>query len=103
MRFHVRAGVLAHEREIAQPIEIDLTVHRAADSDALLDYRRLYAIARDIAVADPIDYLETIADRIALGVLALDGVERVRVAVRKPHVAIGGPLDFAEIVVEYGA
>ena len=32
-----------------------------------------------------------------------EGVERVRVAVRKPHVALGGPLDFAEIVVEYRA
>ena len=103
MRFHVRAGVLAHEREIAQPIEIDLVVRRAPDSDAILDYRGLYAIVRDVATADPLDSLETIGDRVALGVLALDGVERVRVAVRKPHVALGGPLDHAEIVVEYRA
>ena len=103
MRFHVRAGVLAHEREIAQPIEIDLVVRRSPDSDAILDYSRLYAIVRDIVTADPLDYLETIADRVALGVLALDGVDRVRVAVRKPHVALGGPLDHAEIVIEYHA
>lgn len=103
MRFHVRAGVLAHEREIPQPIEVDLVVRRAPDSSAVLDYRRLYAIVRDLASADPIDYLETLADRVAVGVLALDGVDRVRVAVRKPHVALGGPLDFAEIVVEYRA
>jgi len=103
MRFHVRAGVLAHEREIPQPIEVDLVVRRAADSDSVLDYRHLYAIVRDVASADPTDYLETIADRIALAVVALEGVDRVRVAVRKPHVALGGPLEFAEIVVEYRA
>ncbi|MEO7711432.1 MAG: dihydroneopterin aldolase [Gemmatimonadaceae bacterium] len=103
MRFHVRAGVLPHEREIPQPIEVDLAVRCAADSDSVLDYCHLYAIVRDVASGDPIDYLETIADRIALAVVALEGVERVRVAVRKPHVALGGPLDFAEIVVEYRA
>lgn len=103
MRFHVRAGVLAHEREIAQPIEIDVAVRCAPDGDLIVDYRRLYTIVRDVATADPIDYLETIGDRVALGVLTLDGVERVRVAVRKPHVALGGPLDHAEIVVEYRA
>lgn len=103
MRFHVCAGVLPHEREIAQPIEIDLVVRRAPDSDAILDYSILYAIVRDVATADPLDYLETIGDRVAFGVLALDGVDRVRVAVRKPHVALGGPLDHAEIVVEYRA
>ena len=101
MRFHVRAGILAHEREIAQPIEIDLAVRRSADTDAILDYRRLYAIVRDVATADPLEHLETIGDRVALGVLALGGIDRVRVAVRKPHVALGGALDHAEIVVEY--
>ena len=46
MRFHSRVGVLAHEREHAQPIEIDVTVWRsrqgAANADTVLDYRRLY-------------------------------------------------------------
>ena len=100
MRFHVRVGILPYERELAQPLEIDLTVRRATGSDAVLDYRTLYAAVRDVAGAEPLDYLESVADSIAAGVLALDGVASVRVAVRKPHVALGGPLAYAEIVVE---
>ena len=66
MRFHVRVGVLPHERELAQPLE----------------------------------FLETIGGDIASRCLALPEVASVRVAVRKPHVALGGPLAHAEVVVE---
>jgi dihydroneopterin aldolase len=103
MRFHARVGVLAHEREIAQPIEIDLTVQRAGGTTEVLDYRVLYAIVRQAVATDPIDYLETVAGSIVAAVSTLDGVAGVRVAVRKPHVALGGPLEHAEIVLERGA
>jgi dihydroneopterin aldolase len=102
MRFHVRVGILPHERELAQPLEIDLTVQRAQGIAAVLDYRELYAIVRDVVGAEPLDFLETIGANIATSVLALPGTSSVRVAVRKPHVALGGPLAFAEIVVERG-
>ena len=42
------------------------------------------------------------ASAIADGALALDGVTHARVAVRKPHVMLDGPLAYAEIVVERG-
>jgi dihydroneopterin aldolase len=102
MRFHVRVGILPHERELAQPLEIDLTVGLTHGTTAVLDYRGLYAIVGDVVDAEPLDYLETIATAIANRVLALEGASSVRVAVRKPHVALGGPLAFAEIVVEQG-
>jgi dihydroneopterin aldolase len=102
MRFHVRVGILPHERELAQPLEIDLTVRLAHGTTAVLDYRGLYAIVRDVVGAEPLDYLETIGTDIATAVRRLDGAASVRVAVRKPHVALGGPLAFAEIVVEQG-
>lgn len=102
MRFDVRVGILPHEREIPQPLEVDLTVRRAAGAPDVLDYRRLYAVVRDVVEAEPLDYLETVAADIARGVLSLDDVAGVRVAVRKPHVALGGPLAHAEIVVEEG-
>ena len=100
MRFHARVGVLPHEREIAQPLEIDLTVRRAAGATGVLDYRTLYALARDVVDAEPLSYLEAVGEELAAAALALDGVASVRVAVRKPHVALGGPLAYAEIVVE---
>ena len=100
MRFHVRVGVLPHERDLVQPLEIDLSVRQRAGPGALLDYRALYALASDAVRTGPIDYLETVADAIATAALALPGVASVRVAVRKPHVALGGPLSHAEVVVE---
>ena len=100
MRFHVRVGVLPHERELAQPLEVDLTVRLERGATRVLDYRALYSIVRDVVAREPLDYLEAIADDVATAVIALDGAASARVAVRKPHVALGGPLAYAEIVVE---
>jgi dihydroneopterin aldolase len=103
MRFNVRVGILPHEREIPQPLEVDLSVRRDGRAEGILDYRRLYAVVRGVMDAEPLDYLETVAGDIARGVLALDDVVGVRVGVRKPHVALGGPLAHAEVVVEQGS
>jgi dihydroneopterin aldolase len=103
MRFHVCVGVLPHERELAQPLELDLTVRLAAGASDVLDYRTLYAIVREVVGAEPLDYLEVIGAAIVDRVLALPGAAHVRVAVRKPHVALGGPLAHAEVVVEQDA
>jgi dihydroneopterin aldolase len=100
MRFHVRVGILPHERTHAQPLEIDLAVTRRDDAPGIHDYRALYALAADRAGTQPIEYLETLAASIADAALGLDGVIRARVAVRKPHVMLDGPLAYAEIVVE---
>jgi dihydroneopterin aldolase len=100
MRFHVRVGILPHERDLAQPLEIDLSVTRAPDSRGVLDYRTLYALAAEHARREPLHYLEDVGAAIADGALALEGVTHARVAVRKPHVMLDGPLGYAEIVVE---
>lgn len=99
MRFHALVGVLPHERELPQPIEIDLVVR--VTGSAVVDYRALYAIAADVIESGPIDYLEDIGDRVARAALAAEpSVRAARVAVRKPHVALPGPLAYAEVVVE---
>ena len=103
MRFHVRVGVLPHERELAQPLQLDLTVRLAPGTAGVLDYRDLYAIVRDVVGAEPLDYLEAVGSAILTRVLALPGAAHARVAVRKPHVALGGPLAYAEVVEEKGA
>ena len=100
MRFHARVGILDHERTLPQPLEVDVTVRRAAGSADVLDYREVYRRTRDRFGRQPLDYLEGIASDIADALLALDGVASVRVAVRKPHVMLEGPLEYAEIVVE---
>ena len=99
MRFHGLVGILPHERDIPQPIEIDLTV-TVASGEGVIDYRELYAIAAN-AVVGQTSFLEGLADRVAKAALSHSPrILTARVAVRKPHVALPGPLAYAEVVVE---
>ena len=104
MRFHVLVGILPHEGQLTQPLEVDLTVWTApaADGQLVVDYRVLHALTSDVVSTPPLPYLETIAQRLVAGALALPQVAGARAAVRKPHVALGGPLDCAEVVVRDG-
>ena len=98
MTFHTLIGVLPHEREHAQPLEIDLTVWMRSDH-GILDYRRLYAEVRAAVDSPALFYLEELAESITARVLSEAGVLRARVAIRKPHVAIGGPLRDVEVAI----
>lgn len=100
MRFHALVGILPHEKLTSQPIEIDLTV-MIGEGDSVVDYRHLYQAAASVMSSGPIDYLEEIAERVAAGALATSNrVMRATVAVRKPHVALGGPLAYAEVRID---
>ena len=99
MRFHGLVGILPHERDIPQPIEIDLTV-TVAEGEGVIDYRELYALAANSVVGQT-SFLEGLADRVAKSALKHSPrIRTARVAVRKPHVALPGPLAYAEVVVE---
>lgn len=103
MRFHSLVGILPHERDVAQPIEIDLTV-RVTAGDDVIDYRGLYDLVAHIFTERPIDFLEQIGERVARNALAHSPrIRYVRVAVRKPHVALPGPLAYAEVLIERAA
>jgi dihydroneopterin aldolase len=107
MRFHTRVGLLPHEQDHPQPLELDLTVwtslRRAGETDSLrrvLDYRDLYSLVADTVGASHHRLLEGLCEKIASRALALEAVDRVRVAARKPHAPISGPLDHVEVVLE---
>ncbi len=100
MRFHALVGILPHERTIPQPIEIDLRV-RVSANDAVVDYRALYDATARVIQSGHIDYLEEIADRVADAAFSHSPtISEARVAVRKPHVPLPGPLAYAEVVLE---
>ena len=100
MRFHARVGILPHERTTGQPVEVDLIV-TVVDGEDVVDYRRLYAAAASVINSGHIDYLEDIAERVARGAFETSvRVTRARVAVRKPHVALEGPLAYAEVRID---
>jgi dihydroneopterin aldolase len=100
MRFQALVGILPHELTTPQPIEIDLTVS-VGPGESIVDYRRLYDGAAKIVDSGHIGYLEDIAERVAAAAFATsERVTRVQVTVRKPHVALGGPLAYAEVRIE---
>ena len=105
MRFHTRIGVLPHEAEIAQSIEVDVSVWVARSdlahgSEGVVDYREIYDLVGAIVANGHIRYLEDLADRVVQGALDMTGVARVSVKVRKPHVALPGPLQYAEVSLD---
>jgi dihydroneopterin aldolase len=92
---HGHHGVFDHERERGQLFVIDLTLGLdtapAARSDDLqdtVDYGSLVAAVAEAVETDPVDLIETLAQRIA-GVCLLDArVEWARVTVHKPDAPI---------------
>ena len=104
MRFHPRVGILPHEREIAQPLEVDLTVWTTPRDarGAVVDYRALYDLVARRDEAGRLEYIEHVAADNVDAARRIEGVVGARAAVRKPHVALPGPLQHAEVVVERG-
>lgn len=107
LKFHTLVGLLPHEKKFAQPLELDVTAYlslrRVGESDApgmRLDYRRLHDAVADTVGTSHHKLLEGLCERIAHAVLELPKVEGVRVAARKPHAPIPGPLDYVEVVIE---
>ena len=86
MRFHACVGILPHEANVAQPLEVDLMVRHTLRTDDVLDSRVLYDAARATIEDGPLTYLERIAESLADRALSIGGVVWCRVTVRKPHV-----------------
>lgn len=105
MQFDARIGILPHESEVAQPIEVDLVLtvrspRGRIDTHNILDYRHAYNLAAEIVTGGHIKYLEEAAERIAASAIALPLVLHVSVSIRKMKVALPGPLAYAEVKVE---
>lgn len=106
MRFEARHGVLAREKETAQPFEVDLVLHvdlaPAAERDELaatVDYATLYEMVRAIVEGRSFNLIESLAGAIAGAVLDATEprvVDAVEIRVRKPKAPIAGPLDTVE-------
>lgn len=89
-------GVFDFERREGQRFVIDLVIgadtRPAAKSDDLrdtVDYGSLATAVKTCVERDPVDLIETLAQRVADTCLAADGVLWVRVTVHKP----GAPID----------
>jgi dihydroneopterin aldolase len=99
-----RHGVYDHERENGQEFTIDLTLRmplrEAAASDDVVDtvhYGELAEKVAAVVAGDPVNLIETLAERIADVALTDDRVHSVTVTVHKPHAPIS--LTFSDVAV----
>lgn len=99
-----RHGVFEHERENGQEFVIDLRLHLeladAAASDDVVDtvhYGELAEHVAAVVAGEPVNLIETLAQRIADVVLADPRVQQVDVTVHKPHAPIA--LTFSDVSV----
>ena len=109
LRASAHHGVFEHERRDGQEFVIDVTVWldiAAAAGGDDLDKTIHYGILAEQVVAcvesDPVDLIETVAERIAGVVLAHAAAQRVRVTLHKPSAPITVPFDDVSITITRG-
>jgi dihydroneopterin aldolase len=92
-------GAFDEEREALQPFLYDVGLEvDEPHSDGLeqtVDYRELVALIREVSGGREFQLLETLAATIADAMLARFPARSVTVRVRKPHVQLGLPVDYA--------
>ena len=105
MSFNGRHGVRPAEREQPQEfrvdvkVETDLTAPGQGDSvEDTVDYRRLYAIAKEVIEGESVKLIETLAHRIAEQVLEVDKVVAVSVRITKRPESMR-PIDAASVKI----
>ncbi|MFZ8925933.1 MAG: dihydroneopterin aldolase [Candidatus Nanopelagicales bacterium] len=91
-------GVRESERRDGQPFIADVIIavdtRRASGSDDLLDTVDYSQVAQAVyaeLAGEPVDLIETLAERIASRCLAFDGVQAVEIALHKPEAPVGVP------------
>jgi dihydroneopterin aldolase len=99
-------GVLDQERRDGQLFLIDVTVHlslrEAATSDDLDDTVHYGVLAEKVVAAvesDPVDLIETVAERVATVALSFSRVESADVTVHKPNAPITVPFDDVSVSI----
>ena len=106
LRAHGRHGVLPHERENGQEFIIDaalyLNTRPAAASDDLaltVDYGVLAERIAEVTSGDPVDLIETLAERLIAVCLADERVSEAEITVHKPSAPVSVRLDDVTVTI----
>lgn len=91
LRFDATLGILAHERDNTQPIQVDAELNLGAqplkphddDIKHVLDYRKVRQIIIDECTAEHVNLLESLIGKLSQRLLQLPGVLGVRVKIAK--------------------
>ncbi|MEO6310000.1 MAG: dihydroneopterin aldolase [Leifsonia sp.] len=105
LRVNAHHGVFDFERENGQDFIIDVTVwldlRQAASGDDLaqtVHYGELAVRVTDAVADNPVDLIETVAERVARVAFSFAAVERARVTLHKPQAPI--PVFFEDVAVQ---
>jgi 7,8-dihydroneopterin aldolase/epimerase/oxygenase len=106
LRAHAHHGVLEHERrdgqEFVVDVEIGLDTRAAASGDdlsATVHYGELAERLHAALVGEPVDLIETLAERLADVCLAEQPVAWVQVTVHKPDAPISVAFDDVSLTI----
>ena len=106
LRANAFHGVFDHEREEGQIFIVDATAYLdlsgAGAQDDLEQTVHYGILAEEIVAAverDPVDLIETVAERIAQVILAHGAVKVARVTVHKPSAPITVPFDDVSVTI----
>ena len=91
LRFDANLGILEHEKNAPQPIQVDAELNlgtqpllpRDDDISHVLDYRKVRKIIIDECTAEHINLLETLIGKVSNRLMQLPGVLGVRVKIAK--------------------
>jgi dihydroneopterin aldolase len=104
LRAFAHHGVFDHERENGQEFIVDLDVRIPLgglndDVNNTINYGTLADDVMAAVSSEPVDLIETVAERIAAVVLG-HGAHSVRVELHKPSAPISVPFDDVSVVIE---
>lgn len=101
-----RHGVFPEERrdgqEFVVDVELDVDLDAPARSDDVkdtVDYGVLVEVVHRLIVGEPVNLIETLAQRIAQAAISFDGVESVTVTVHKPSAPVSAALDDVSVTI----
>ena len=99
--------MLAHEREYGQTFVVDVTLFLdlgpagvSGDLSRTVDYGQLAHRVHESITSDPVDLIETLAERIASLCLGESPVDRVAVTVHKPEAPVPVTLTDVAVTIE---
>jgi 7,8-dihydroneopterin aldolase/epimerase/oxygenase len=106
VRAHANHGVYAFERERGQMFRVDAVLEvdtRAAavgdDLDKTVNYAELAQKLYAVLTGEPVNLLETLAQRLANVCLADPLVDAVEITVHKPQAELGVPFDDVTVAI----
>ncbi|MBT2517481.1 dihydroneopterin aldolase [Streptomyces sp. ISL-90] len=109
VRVRAHHGVFDFEREAGQEFVIDVSVAvdlaaaaSGDDLDRTVHYGELAEAISAAVERDPVDLIETVAERVASVALAFPAVEEVEVTVHKPQAPITVPFTDVAVTIVRG-